>query len=73
MDRFWPEAAKVVKPGGTVALWTCGELFQKACSEHILISVQRLRFVASILRLRMILAKSNYHFRSRYAKLCESQ
>lgn len=23
MDKFWAEAAKVVKPGGTVALWTC--------------------------------------------------
>jgi hypothetical protein len=25
MDKFWAEAAKVVKPGGTVALWTCCE------------------------------------------------
>jgi trans-aconitate 3-methyltransferase len=23
MTKFWAEAAKVVKPGGTVALWTC--------------------------------------------------
>jgi hypothetical protein len=25
MPKFWVEAAKVVKPGGTVALWTCCE------------------------------------------------
>ena len=25
MPKFWAEAAKVVKPGGTVALWTCCE------------------------------------------------
>jgi hypothetical protein len=23
MTKFWAEAAKAVKPGGTVALWTC--------------------------------------------------
>jgi hypothetical protein len=23
MDKFWAVAAKMVKPGGTVALWTC--------------------------------------------------
>jgi hypothetical protein len=23
MPKFWAEAAQVVKPGGTVALWTC--------------------------------------------------
>jgi hypothetical protein len=25
MAKFWAEIAKVVKPGGTVALWTCGQ------------------------------------------------
>ena len=25
MSKFWVEAAKVVKPGGTVALWTAGK------------------------------------------------
>ncbi|KAE9381049.1 S-adenosyl-L-methionine-dependent methyltransferase [Stipitochalara longipes BDJ] len=24
MSRFWPQAARVLKPGGTVALWTAG-------------------------------------------------
>ncbi|KAH7417046.1 S-adenosyl-L-methionine-dependent methyltransferase [Cadophora sp. MPI-SDFR-AT-0126] len=27
MSRFWTEAAKVVRPGGTVALWICSSLF----------------------------------------------
>ncbi|KUJ22537.1 S-adenosyl-L-methionine-dependent methyltransferase [Mollisia scopiformis] len=27
MPKFWAEAAKVVKPGGTVALWTCSSAF----------------------------------------------
>ncbi|PMD39941.1 S-adenosyl-L-methionine-dependent methyltransferase [Hyaloscypha variabilis F] len=27
MTKFWAEAAKVVKPGGTVALWTCASSF----------------------------------------------
>ncbi|KAF8866480.1 S-adenosyl-L-methionine-dependent methyltransferase [Acephala macrosclerotiorum] len=27
MPKFWADAAKVVKPGGTVALWTCSSLF----------------------------------------------
>jgi trans-aconitate 3-methyltransferase len=26
MSRFWPSAARVLKPGGSVALWTSGEL-----------------------------------------------
>jgi hypothetical protein len=26
MDKFWAEAAKMVKHGGTVALWTLCEL-----------------------------------------------
>jgi SAM-dependent methyltransferase len=25
MSRFWPQAARVLKPGGTVALWTTGK------------------------------------------------
>ena len=25
MDRFWPAAARVLKPGGSVAIWTAGE------------------------------------------------
>jgi SAM-dependent methyltransferase len=25
MDRFWPRAAKVLKPGGSVAIWVSGE------------------------------------------------
>jgi hypothetical protein len=24
MDEFWVQAARVLKPGGTVAFWTCG-------------------------------------------------
>ncbi|KAH9218970.1 S-adenosyl-L-methionine-dependent methyltransferase [Leptodontidium sp. 2 PMI_412] len=27
MTKFWAEAAKVVRPGGTVALWTCSSSF----------------------------------------------
>lgn len=27
MDKFWAQAAKVLKPGGTVAVWTCCECF----------------------------------------------
>ncbi|KAI1097425.1 S-adenosyl-L-methionine-dependent methyltransferase [Jackrogersella minutella] len=27
MDRFWPQAALMVKPGGTVALWTQSSLY----------------------------------------------
>lgn len=26
MSRFWPSAARVLKPGGTVALWTSGDI-----------------------------------------------
>jgi SAM-dependent methyltransferase len=26
MTRFWPSAARVLKPGGTVALWTSGDI-----------------------------------------------
>lgn len=26
MPRFWPRAAKVLKPGGSVAMWTSGEI-----------------------------------------------
>jgi trans-aconitate 3-methyltransferase len=26
MNRFWPQAARVLKPGGTVALWTTGTI-----------------------------------------------
>lgn len=26
MDYFWPSAARVLKPGGTVALWTSGDI-----------------------------------------------
>ena len=26
MSRFWPSAARVLKPGGSVALWTSGEI-----------------------------------------------
>lgn len=29
MDRFWPRAARVLKPGGTVALWARGRMFGK--------------------------------------------
>lgn len=29
MPKFWADAAKVVKPGGTVALWTCSSLFPR--------------------------------------------
>lgn len=27
MTQFWTKAAKVVKPGGTVAIWTCSSLY----------------------------------------------
>ncbi|KAK6837697.1 hypothetical protein RU639_001486 [Aspergillus parasiticus] len=27
MSDFWPEAANIVRPGGTVALWTCASLY----------------------------------------------
>ncbi|CRG87810.1 hypothetical protein PISL3812_04831 [Talaromyces islandicus] len=27
MPKFWANAAKIVKPGGTVALWTCASLY----------------------------------------------
>lgn len=32
MDRFWPAAGTVIKPGGTVALWTHSSLFCRASS-----------------------------------------
>lgn len=45
MTRFWAQAARVLKPGGTVALWTVGDVridpsmpnaaaIQAACDEH---------------------------------------
>lgn len=33
MPEFWAEAAKIVKPGGTVALWTCASLY---CRRYLL-------------------------------------
>lgn len=33
MDRFWPRAARVLKPGGTVALWARGRMFGKQLLE----------------------------------------
>ncbi|KAI1372192.1 S-adenosyl-L-methionine-dependent methyltransferase [Hypoxylon crocopeplum] len=30
MARFWPRAARVLKPGGTVAMWTAGSLYVDA-------------------------------------------
>lgn len=36
MPRFWERAAKVLKPGGTVALWTGGDLrVDKSMAEHV--------------------------------------
>jgi hypothetical protein len=32
MDKFWAQAAKVLKPGGTVAVWTCCEFWASLAS-----------------------------------------
>lgn len=34
MEEFWPQAARMVKPGGTVALWTMSSVY---CREYIYI------------------------------------
>lgn len=41
MDKFWAEAAKVVKPGGTVAVFTRGQLVALSDSQPLLIIFQR--------------------------------
>lgn len=48
MDKFWMEAAKVVKPGGTVALWTLCRLLRLPIEEPLLITVQRLPSFVSV-------------------------
>ena len=40
MDKFWAEAAKILKPGGTVAIWTRGGCFESLCYLQALISLQ---------------------------------
>jgi SAM-dependent methyltransferase len=32
MDEFWRNASKILKPGGTVALWTCASMY---CREYL--------------------------------------
>lgn len=48
MEKFWVEAAKVVRPGGTVALWTLCKLVINGIEEWLLIILQRLPSFVSI-------------------------
>ncbi|KAI2828371.1 hypothetical protein CBS11852_7406 [Aspergillus niger] len=34
MGEFWESAAKIVNPGGTVALWTCASLYCHPSTPH---------------------------------------
>ncbi|XRM46698.1 hypothetical protein ABZX51_009727 [Aspergillus tubingensis] len=34
MEKFWVSAAKIVNPGGTVALWTCASLYCHPSTPH---------------------------------------
>ncbi|CAF0855710.1 unnamed protein product [Adineta steineri] len=43
MDAFWTEAAKVLKPGGSVALWTLASLYCHPCTPNAA-EVQRILF-----------------------------
>jgi hypothetical protein len=54
MAKFWSEAAKVVKPGGTVALWTCGKYIilniggvSSHAFQHLLLPVSKTFTMAS--------------------------
>lgn len=45
MPNFWAEAARVLKPGGTVALWTCASLY---CREYMVLVGDLLNLTCSI-------------------------
>lgn len=43
MSKFWPQAARIVKPGGTVALWTESSLYCRKTSSTIYESFASIR------------------------------
>lgn len=47
MPEFWTQAAKLVRPQGTVALWTCSSLYCRKYSLHaILLRIVHLQSLA---------------------------
>lgn len=68
MDRFWVEAAKVVKPGGTVALWTLCEFLGITATIFLLTTLQHLLSVVSSRPSKVLDQCTDNAHRSQYTK-----